>query len=412
MGRLIYRTKSVCPCCLAEIGAEVTAHEGGVYMEKRCPEHGGFSTLIWADSAEDYLDWLRCGGMDAETEGPADGGRGFGCAACSRPVSAALMTTNRCDLDCPVCFTRLRGEALHEPGLDECEVLLRRCMEAEGGDLLLELCGGEPTVRRDICGLARTARELGFSYIQLNTNGLRLAGDAGLCKDLRESGVTTVYLGFDGLSEGPYMSKYGRPMLESKLRAVENCAGAGLAVVLVTCLMPGVNEGELGGILRYAAEHTPAVKGLYIQPLSYFGTYPAGTARHITPPEVMRALAGQHEDVSEADFSPGSYEHAQCSFNAAYAVDAQGRLRPLTKRRPRGVSSVEAVRRSASAAWLPGRARTLTVGGMAFQDAWNIDLLRVRRCSIQIIQGDGLLVPLCSKYLSGCAGQRLLPGIG
>jgi Predicted Fe-S oxidoreductases len=54
----------------------------------------------------------------------------------------------------------------------------------------------------------------------------------------------------------------------------------------------------------------------------------------------------------------------------------------------------------------------LTVGGMAFQDGWNIDLLRVRRCSIQILQKDGKRISLCSKYLSGCNGIKVFPGIG
>lgn len=48
---------------------------------------------------------------------------------------------------------------------------------------------------------------------------------------------------------------------------------------------------------------------------------------------------------------------------------------------------------------------------MAFQDGSNIDLMRVRRCTIQIIGRDGTLTPLCSKYLSGCGGSRILPGI-
>ena len=63
-------------------------------------------------------------------------------------------------------------------------------------------------------------------------------------------------------------------------------------------------------------------------------------------------------------------------------------------------------------AWTPSERKTLTIGGMAFQDAWNIDLLRVKRCSIQIIQKDGKLIPLCSKYLSSVRGEKLFPGIG
>ena len=62
--RLIYKTKSVCPVCLREVYADISAHPDGIYMDKACPEHGAFSTLVWSDSAENYLRWLEYGGVD------------------------------------------------------------------------------------------------------------------------------------------------------------------------------------------------------------------------------------------------------------------------------------------------------------------------------------------------------------
>lgn len=257
-------------------------------------------------------------------------------------------------------------------------------------------------------------RDLGFGLIQLNTNGVKLAESEEYCRELRESGVTTAYLGFDALHEEPYYAKYGKPMLETKLRAVENAASAGLAIVLVCCVIPGENDGDLGAIVEYARQHMPAVKGVYFQPISYFGIYPEDKMRRITIPEVIRKVSEQHPDVNVQDFGPGSCDHSQCSFNAAYAQNKTGQLMPLTRftRRSPSPDAVHRVRRNLQTAWTPSERRTLTIGGMAFQDAWNIDLMRVKRCSIQIIQKDGALVPLCSKYLSGCNGVKLFPGIG
>lgn len=112
------------------------------------------------------------------------------------------------------------------------------------------------------------------------------------------------------------------------------------------------------------------------------------------------------------DFGPGAYDHAQCSFNAAYMQDKSGKLRALTRfsrRRPEP-DAVHRLRSNLLHSWTPSERRTLTIGGMAFQDAWNIDLMPVRRCSIQIIQKDGALVPLCSKYLSAAAARSSSPG--
>lgn len=421
MEKFLYKTRSVCPVCLREVYADILERDDGIYMDKRCPEHGPSSTLIWADSGENYLRWLSCGGIQTEalprTEAEADavtGGRHFGCEACQQPASTALMTTSRCNMNCPVCFTRDQKEPLHEPSLEACERLMRDYRKKAGADAILEFCGGEPTVRSDICELAALARRLGFDYIQLNTNGIRLAESVDFCRKLRSSGITTAYLGFDGMTDKPYFAKYGRSLLEIKKQAVKNCTAAGLAVVLVTCVIPGENDGELGDILRFAVEHMPTVKGLYLQPISYFGIYPEDRILRITIPDVIRRLSEQHGDIHIQDFSPGAYDHAQCSFNACYLLDKKGHLTALTRFGPRQKEpdAVHRLRKNLRVTWLPSSKKILTIGGMAFQDGWNIDLMRVQKCSIQIIQKDGKLIPLCSKYLSGCNGQKLFPGIG
>lgn len=421
MAKTLYKTKSVCPVCLRELYADIIERDDGIYMDKFCPDHGLSSTLIWADSGENYLKWLEYGGLDVaalpgnEKEvDEATGGKSFSCPACQLPSSSALMTTNRCNMDCPVCFTRDKKEPLHEPSLEECRELMIKYKQQAGDDALIEFCGGEPTVRRDICQLAAMARELGFDYVQLNTNGIKLAESLEFCRALRFAGVTTVYLGFDGMTDKPYYAKYGRSLLEIKKRAVENCAEAGLAVVLVTCVIPGENDVELGEIIRYAVEHMPTVKGVYLQPISYFGIYPEDNIRRITIPDVIRRLSEQCEDISVQDFGPGAYDHAQCSFNACYMLDRSGHLKTLTRfsKREPDENAVHRLRRNLRSTWLPSKQKMLTIGGMAFQDGWNIDLMRVQRCSIQIITKEGELIPLCSKYLSGCNGTKLFPGIG
>ncbi len=55
------------------------------------------------------------------------------------------------------------------------------------------------------------------------------------------------------------------------------------------------------------------------------------------------------------------------------------------------------------------RARThmLAISGMAFQDAWNIDLERVKDCCIHVVARDGRLVPFCAYNLTSSSGQTL-----
>jgi 7,8-dihydro-6-hydroxymethylpterin dimethyltransferase len=49
----------------------------------------------------------------------------------------------------------------------------------------------------------------------------------------------------------------------------------------------------------------------------------------------------------------------------------------------------------------------LCISGMAFQDAWNIDLERLRRCCIHVVKPDGKLVPFCAHYLTGSHGNKI-----
>jgi hypothetical protein len=50
----------------------------------------------------------------------------------------------------------------------------------------------------------------------------------------------------------------------------------------------------------------------------------------------------------------------------------------------------------------------LCISGMAFQDAWNIDLERLQRCCIHVVNPDGNMIPFCAYYMTNSKGERLL----
>jgi len=314
-------TESLCPVCLIKLPASITADENGVFLEKHCPHHGPFRTIIWRGSRESYTAWLRDGGPSGKYRSSwhqkkCERGCPFDCGLCPdhkvETCSAALMVTNRCNLNCPVCFTHGRKEMLHEPSIAELEEMLRFYRDASGSPFPLELCGGEPTVRADLPSIISMARSLDFKHIQVNTNGLRLSEDPDLACRLKEAGATVIYLGFDGVDDLPYLTTAGRELIDIKKRAVENSARAGLAVVLVPVLVPGVNTGQIGRIIETAKSWMPTVKGVNFQPVSYFGTYP-DTPRNedrLTIPEILKMLAEQTEgEIGESDFMPPGCEH-------------------------------------------------------------------------------------------------------
>ena len=181
-----------------------------------------------------------------------------------------LELTNRCNLKCPVCFASA-GE--REPGDLSLEEIGRQydMLMERGGPFNIQLSGGEPTVREDLDRIIALGREKGFSFFQLNTNGLRLAQEPDYCIELRQAGLSTVFLQFDGLDEDIYVKLRGRPLRDIKLWAIDNCRRAELPVVLVPTVAPGVNDQALGDILRFALDRAPHVRGVHFQPISYFG---------------------------------------------------------------------------------------------------------------------------------------------
>ena len=62
------------------------------------------------------------------------------------------------------------------------------------GKTLVQLSGGEPTVRDDLPEIVAYAKEVGCKYVQLNSNGLRLAEDEDFTRRLAEAGLSFVFL--------------------------------------------------------------------------------------------------------------------------------------------------------------------------------------------------------------------------
>ena len=432
----IGRTLSVCPVCLSRIPAKKLLEADGIYMEKKCPDHGGFRTLIWEGDLESYRAWAQgdAGGKTQPSRArPAERGCPYDCGLCQNHeregCCVLLELTNRCNLKCPVCFASA-GE--REPGDLSLEEIGRQydMLMEQGGPFNIQLSGGEPTVRGDLDRIIALGREKGFSFFQLNTNGLRLAQEPDYCIELRQAGLSTVFLQFDGLDENIYVKLRGRPLRDIKLRAIDNCRRAELPVVLVPTVAPGVNDQALGDILRFALDRAPNVRGVHFQPISYFGR--CGLERPekpLTIPAVLRRIEEQTGGLMRAShFGGGGAESPYCSFHASYLRKADGSLKALPRRRSQCccVKSSEA-RDFVSRQWSgktgegccdPDTAsldefleqtvrNTFTVSGMLFQDAWNLDLDRLRRCYICEVDSKLGMVPFCAYNLTDNVGRAL-----
>ncbi|MBN1811777.1 MAG: radical SAM protein, partial [Anaerolineae bacterium] len=329
-------TESVCPECLARIPARQVMRGDDVYLLKICPEHGEFAAVVWRGEPA-YSSWVRpkIPAYLRNPFTPVDRGCPYDCGLCpdhrQHTCTALLEVTQRCDLGCPFCFAS-SGDRTPDPVIEVVEGWYRRLLDA-GGPYNIQLSGGEPCKRDDLPEIVALGRSLGFEFIQVNTNGVRLARDAGYLRRLRDAGLASVFLQFDGTENDIYRALRGRQLLADKCAAIERCAECGLGVVLVPTLVPGVNTHNIGDIVLFALEQLPAVRGVHFQPVSYFGRYPRtpGDGDRVTIPEVIRAIETQTDGLVPRDaFKPSGCENARCSFHANLVLMPDGSLASWT----------------------------------------------------------------------------------
>ena len=440
---LLVQTQSLCPVCLRVVDAGYYLEGDMVYLGKTCPEHGTFRAPAWKQEsgAPSFNMWRQGTRIPAYPAHPATGiekGCPYDCGLCpdhmQHTCTGLIEVTMRCSLGCPVCYARA-GTGAEDPSLEHIGMQLDALSRASG-PCNVQLSGGEPTERDDLPDIICMAKQKGFALVQVNTNGLRLGQESGYAETLRRAGLDSVYLQFDGVSDDVYRTLRGRDCLSMKKAAVEACGNAGLGVVLVCTLVRGVNDHQVGDLLRFALSQGSHVRGLHFQPVSSFGRFPwdMGKAPRITLPELMKSLETQSPGmVRMKDFHAPSCEHPLCSFSAVYAKNDDGSLgSPIgaaccsggtsLAEENRVVDNAEGSRISrafTAAHWKAphpekdalndafsrfiartGADRRFTLSAMAFQDALSLDVERVRGCCIHVVSAEGKLIPFCLYNLT------------
>ncbi|HYE67341.1 MAG TPA: radical SAM protein [Anaerovoracaceae bacterium] len=445
-------TYSVCPVCLERIPAKLINRGGCWYMEKVCEHHGKYKTVVWRGTSPSLRGWGNYHPPKENEESlphcPKD------CGLCDNHLQSTccilVEVTDRCNLRCPICFAQsgnddFKGEKSVEALFEDFDFLVKK------GCKFIQLSGGEPTVRDDLPEIVSAAKRAGATSVQLNSNGLRLGKEPGFTKRLAEAGLDFVFMQFDGLDDEVYSALRGNPLLKEKLEAIMICGENGIGVTLVPTVVPNVNDHQIGAIISFGMKNSPVVRGVHFQPISYFGRYPEPPKdeNRITMPEIVAAIEQQTEGlIRQTDLAPSSCDHPRCGFHGDFVImpdklisltpkgaasassdcccnkttaeragnynsdDEALRNRNFVARRWKRNLSLEKVAADDAGATDPAdipdfdtflarvAANGFTVTGMAFQDAYNLDVERLRRCSLHVYE-HGRIVPFCAKYLTG-----------
>jgi uncharacterized radical SAM superfamily Fe-S cluster-containing enzyme len=449
--RVLGRTTSICPRCGQVLDARLLNREGKVVLTRCCLEHGEFAAVVYGD-AERYLEIQRFSKPGASPlERQTDSVRGcpHDCGICPEHAQHSCLgiieVNTACNLDCPICFAD-SGTGPQEHGysltLEQVESMLDAFVRAEGEPESVQLSGGEPSIHPRILDMLAAAKARGIPLVMLNTNGIRLARDPRFAPALAEIGVH-VYLQFDGFDDATQVAIRGKPLTEEKLRALDRCADAGVSVSLAAAVERGVNEHEVGAILRFGVEH-PAVTGVFFQPVTHTGRFliESDPLEKLTNSDVIDAICAQLPQWFRSDdFVPVPCCSPSCR-SATFAlyddedlvplprlVDVEHYLDYVTNRALpdlevrealEGLWSAKAAGGSepvaerldcvACATGMPPELREVAARGFMvvvqdFQDPYTLDVEKLRKCCVSEIVPDGRLIPFCAYNSVGYREQ-------
>ena len=475
--RLPRTVETLCPACSAVIVGRYFVEDGAVTIEKTCPEHGYFRDCINSDallfSKAAWWSFEEHPGLEfPQVKGgrhcPSD------CGLCNQHISSPCLAqidlTNRCNMRCPICFANagVTGTVC-QPDFDQIVRQLQTLRDMRPTPTTaVQFTGGEPTVHPDFVKIIATTREMGFSHIQIATNGLKLT-DYEFAARCFDAGLHVLYLQFDGVGEAAYAQTRNYPGIwEKKLATVENCRKLGMKICLVPTVVKGVTDDQVGSIIRFAVENIDVVSAISFQPVSFTGRidqdqlaarrYTVGdlahdiadatgsdTLRDMYPLSVVVPLA-QFLEALTGDPKIRPSCHTDCAFGTYFLVAPDGQTYPFpqvidiegmfcdmnriaAKIRKRGratwldrISAVRMFKRHFRPDQAPpdltvkrfirsltglvdksvgrgdsGQAnyRTLLCAGMHFQDRYNYDVERVKRCVILYSTPAGVF-PFCT----------------
>lgn len=273
------KTESICPECGRVLETELYDKGGKVYAKKECPEHGVFDSLIWSDT-DFYLKAEEYAADGIGIEDPDTGGE-MRIMIGERPVKLNTSTilanvdlTNRCNMTCPICFAEANSAGyVYEPDYETIVKMLEMLRSQKPTKCpAVQFSGGEPTIHPRFFDIVKKAKELGFSQVQVASNGLAFR-DIEFCKKAVEARLNTIYLSFDGISDDVYIQARARKMFHVKKQVIENLRSLPKhpSVVLVPTVVKGMNDKQIGDIVRFAFENSDVIRGVNFQPVAFTG---------------------------------------------------------------------------------------------------------------------------------------------
>jgi uncharacterized radical SAM superfamily Fe-S cluster-containing enzyme len=335
------QTTSLCETCLGLVPAKIVEEEGGIYYSKRCPDHGVMKTLVSDDPAywRRTLEYLKPGDRPFQPHTRTERGCPWDCGLCpdheQHSCLAIVEINEACNLACPVCFADSSPKRNTHRSLAEVERMFDALVLSEGEPDLVQISGGEPTIHPQILDIIAAARRRPIKHVMLNTNGIRIAEDPAFVDALAEFRPGfEVYLQFDSLNDEALKNIRGAALSRIRRQALANLEARGISTTLVCTVKRGVNDDEIGAIVRHALTYK-CVRGVNFQPIQDAGRNEGFDPKlnRIVLSEIRRRIVEDSGVFADGDMIPLPCNPA--SISIGYGVRNGETVIPLTSLVPR-----------------------------------------------------------------------------
>ena len=257
----------------AEIPAHIFERDGKVIIEKTCEVHGTFTDTLAIEPA--FLQRLEglFHGRDFNAVTDRLHNHGSSSIRYGRGAVLTIDLTNRCNMMCDPCFMDANQVGyVHELTMEDVRQLLDDSITIKPRrQMTVQFSGGEPTLSPLFLDAVRYAKQVGYFSVQAATNGIRFAQDPGFASAAREAGLRIAYLQFDGIGDAANAHRKVGNLFHVKLQAIEHLYAAGIDVCLVVTIVNGVNNDQVGPVVKFALDNSDKISFVSFQPVSFTG---------------------------------------------------------------------------------------------------------------------------------------------
>ena len=259
---------------VGEIKAQIIERDNEIWMVKDCPVHGHFEDVMAIDAKFlTHIEKMFPGrDIDAHNDEKLHN-HGSSTIKYGRGAVLTVDLTNRCNMMCDPCFMDANQVGfVHELSMDEIKEILDNAISIKPRrQMSVQFSGGEPSISPYFIESIKYARKVGYNSVQAATNGIEFAKSKDFCREAAEAGLRYVYLQFDGVGNDANSHRQVGNLFDVKMRAINNLHEAGVEIVLVTTLVNGINNDQVGSIIRFALDNPKKIAFLSFQPVSFTG---------------------------------------------------------------------------------------------------------------------------------------------